>query len=370
MIVKDDDEMKGKEIIDSIVLDKMPDFEQVRENCKQQTLPHDSHVTSRKSPVLRSAAMLAAITAIVCLAVATVMSLSRNGDINPAQTGDNVFTLKAYALDNGDNSTVEMSDNTVLDRASGAIGHFNEESGTASILVKLDWYGENIRSVMFIVNEGFFVYHVHSDQDEDLFMQEKAMKYGEPSQIVPYEIFERQGDNTILIDEETLAGEVLLFWTLGPVTEDATFPQEIVISAKATFYDSTTGDQVLSFDSSKVYTTSLRSIVEFSKMKEYYLNINLDKCEVVPESVMPTNGIYEFVVQDQPNHRLVITFPVEIDADYIQQYQPFDEDGVFRFSFDDKYGNDFDRRGYLAVIVLKDDGGMTGMVYRTPMRQD
>ena len=210
--------------------------------------------------ILRPVATLVTAGVVICLVAVAVIGLTISGKTNRSLSGGNVFTLTAYAMENSKDGTVTRGDNSILDKDGeiGAIARYNEDSGTVTFLTQLYLYGENISSVRFIVNEGIFVYHIRSDLDEELLLQEKAMNYkhgNQPWQIVPNDIFEQSGNSVLQIDEDALSGDIVLFWTLGPVNEDAFFPQEVIVSAEATFNDGTTGKQVVSFDSSRNAST-------------------------------------------------------------------------------------------------------------------
>jgi len=322
-----------------------------------------STVKHLTAAVKRPGFRISAAAAAICLVVTGLILFNNPG--NEIKAG-NFFVLTAYAFDTGDSGGITDTDQAILDRTIGCIGRFHRETNQASILKKLDWNGENIDSVTFTVNEGFIVYHVRSDADEQLFLQNKALAYGSPRNIVPYEIFERTGDNVLLLDGKIMTGETLLFWTLGPLDEDAVLPADVIITATATFNDGTTAEQVLSFDATELHASSLQNMYEWQRLIQYYTTIDLDLCELVPESVMPADVSYRFVILDQPNHKMSVG--IDINIEDIQRNQFFDDDGIFRFDYGDRYGNEY-AGGYVAILKMEADGSMTGMVYRTPYRE-
>ena len=99
----------------------------------------------------------------------------------------------------------------------------------------------------------------------------------------------------------------------------------------------------------------LKLSVKMGDASDFYFNIPLEECEIIPSSVKTVTDVYEF----------------ETGIDSLERYEIIDDgvlfqkDSITRIMWGDYF--DDDARGFVAVIKCDKDGIMTGMVYRTPV---
>ena len=183
--------MRGNEIINHIVRAEMPDMDQVRGKCVQQEISQKQH---KKRPRFRSAVTLATTAAVV------ICFLLGNMLLNPH--GDNVFFVKAYAMEQQADGSIGLREVDVVDQPDTWGGYFDGENFYVSVGLKYE--GENIKSVDFTAAEGFFAkQYINNLSDED---EEDILKMyvGADNRLVMAgEDFEIAGDR-ITFDDETM----------------------------------------------------------------------------------------------------------------------------------------------------------------------
>lgn len=176
-----------------------------------------------------------AVAAVLCVAlVASFFGIS-----NPA----NAFVVKAYALEITDDGTIGLSEADLLDQPDVWGGHFDGENFYVS--VGLRYEGNNIESVDFITEEGFFA----KQYIGDLSVGENVstMYVGADSRLVMYgKEFEIVG-NMVTLNDETMTDDLLLFWGTR-ATELSEVPKRIEISAVVTFHDGRTQEVAIPID--------------------------------------------------------------------------------------------------------------------------
>ncbi len=337
--------MKGNEIINHIVRAEMPDMEQVREKCIRQAITREQH---RKHPNARLA-FVAAMTA-----VAVMCLLFGNMFLN--SQGENVFAVKAYAMERQPDGSIGLREVDVVNQPDGWGGYSDGKVFYVSVGLKCE--GKNIKNVEFSVDEGFFAkqYINHLENNEDI----PALYVGAENRLVMYGTdFETVG-NKVILDKDTLSEDLLLFWgTENTGMKDIPQkPQKIDIQAKATFNDGKTDERTVTIDLSGpgliagTFSEEQKAdmIQSHKKKNDYYNNIPLEQCELVPESVKIVTDVYEYEAGDS----LARSF--EIKKNEIE----FDQDGVFRGTW-----WEIDEAGFVMVI-RNDNGVLTGMIYKVP----
>jgi len=99
----------------------------------------------------------------------------------------------------------------------------------------------------------------------------------------------------------------------------------------------------------------LKHSIKMGDASNFYFNVPLEECELIPSSVKTVTDVYEF----------------ETGIDSLERYEIIDDGVLFqrgsitRIMWGDYF--DDDERGFVAVIKCDTDGIMTGMVYRTPV---
>ena len=333
--------MKGRDIINHAVRAKMPDREQVKASI---LLAATEKETTKRPPAYRRYAVALSIVAVLVVCIAFVIML-----MNPQQ-GNNIFSISAYAMEQQADGSVALHEVDI--RANNAWSGFSD--GVVTYLnIGLTFEGENIESVKFVANDGFFAkQHIPDGTAGDV-----PIIVGGDGAIQLYGTdFERYGGDVVL-DQEAIAGNMLLF--LG---FDSEIPHTVTIGAIATFNDGTTYEEtvviVLRGRLGAMIVSNPDSVA--CSHDEAWRNISLEDCELILESVRligeadDMGVVYEFEIA--PNRAPIIIVEQEIRS------LEFDDDGIYRSG----WGVDPDGWAYISVVKRNESGAMTGMVYRVP----
>lgn len=336
--------MKGNEIINHIVRAEMPDMDQVREKYARKALSQEQH---KKRPFFRSAFTLATT------AVVVICLLFGNMLLNPH--GDNVFSVKAYAMEQNADGSIGLREVDVVDQPDVWGGYTDGKVFFVSVGLKCE--GENIKSVEFSTDEGFFAkQHIGDLKNSEDVM---TMYVGAESRIAVYGTdFETVGDK-IILDKDTLTDDLLLFW--GTENNDLKdIPQKIDIQAKATFNDGGTDERTVTIDLSGTgliggsVPMSEEQRKQLKEQDDYLKNIPLEQCELIPESVKTVTNVYEYEIGGSG-----------VRFDIVENEMEFDEDGVFRGGW---WGSD---EGWIITVIKRDGSGvLTGMSYKVPAQTE
>ena len=212
--------MKGKEIIEHINRAKMPDIEQVRENCVLLAAPKKQE-TKRRFYRRRAALSAASALLIVCLIFASALLASRS---------DNAFTLKASAVEQEDGAGA-------LDLPNGT--YYNGKSVFIAN-IKLEYDGKNIESLEFFTDSdcGLFA--------EQYMIVKSGEKVSQNSIGDSDAVYPLVSGNKLTLDKSAINGKTC--FTVELYGKDA--PSQITIRAVATFTDGKTQE--------KTYTVSVK----------------------------------------------------------------------------------------------------------------
>lgn len=286
----------------------------------------------------------AAAAACLCIAlVAAYLNMP-----NPA----NGFVVKAYALGETEDGAIQLVETDFIDQPDVWGGHFDGEHFFVN--VGLRYEGNNIESVEFTTEEGFFA----KQYIDELSTGENVSKIyvGADNQLVMYGTeFDIVG-NTITLNDETMTDDLLLFWGTDAKDIDEV-PEKIAIRAVATFRDGRTQESTVSVDLSGVGVYSAPSseeeLQQHKDEMEYYMNLPLEQCELMEESVETVTDVYE------------VKLGISTSWITIRDDMEFDEDGIWR----DGICGDFTADGYVVCIpvIHRDQNGVyTGMIYKVP----
>lgn len=318
----------------------------------------------KKRPVFKTAVSFATAAAVIGLILL--------GRIFLTPQGDNIFVVKAYAMEVQEDGSVELREMDIMDtRPEYWGGYIDGETTTMYVGLGLRCEGENIESVEFSTDDGFFAEQYIGNLSEISTSGDPALYVGPDNQMVMFsEDFDNVG-STITLDKEK-ANDYLLFWGTNYVDNPEfpyypPFPKEIYVHAKATFSNGKTAEKDFTIDlsgtGSSVYTPSEEQKAKNQKDYEAYTellqSISLDKCEVVPDSVqtLTYGDTYEYHLGDS---RSTSRRPITEES---MEAAPFDENGVFRIGSSlPSDGGD----GYIAMLERNGDGTFTGTVYKVP----
>jgi len=259
---------------------------------------------------------------------------------------DNAFSVKTYALYQEEDGAIDIQEINLVNEVGAWGGYYDGQYFYVSIGLKYE--GENIKTVEFSVNEGFFAKQYIEDNHEGV----TRLYVGADNQLVVYgDDFEIVGDKASF-DNEAINENLLLFW--GVETSDAmnSIPAEINITAKCIFNDNTSQSQTITIvvadkEGAFVYPIGGDERKELDKQEEYYSNISLNQCELIPESVQAVTDTYKC------ENGEVFNFDVTETT--------FDENGIFRCGRFENNGETF-----ILVIERNNSGEIMGMVYRIP----
>jgi len=341
--------MKGKDIIKHIARAEMPNIEQVRENCHRQAIAQ-----KQKKPLLRRVGFAAATATVlvVCFIFGSIFFSSQDGGAS------NLFIIRAYAMERQADGSAMLREIDLFEQSHSWGGFLDGENFYLSIRLRAE--GENIQSVEFFTDDGFFAKQYIEMENGGIVLGDAPILYvGESDFIAVFGTdFEIVGSSLIL-DSDAITDDLLLF--LGLAVTDGQIPRQMTIHAIATFHDSTTQEETISIsleDRMGVMIISGDDIDESTPAHaEWWRNINLEEAELLPESIKIISDIldgiiYEFHVDGF--HAPLVIYGYQLE---------FDENGIAWGSF----MSDFlvsDRKVYFSVIKRGDDGVLTGMVYR------
>ena len=260
----------------------------------------------------------------------------------------NAFSVKAYALGKDQDGEIELVETDLLDPGEMWGGHYDGE--TFYVNIGLRYEGENIRSVEFSTEEGFFATQNVKELSDSENVGE--LYVGPDNRLVVFGTeFEHVG-STVTLEEGVMDDGLLLFWGVA-LSDLAQRPEKAEITAKARFQNGSTQELPITVDLSGpgVYDlpVSEEQLELDRRLSEYYKNIPLAQCEVLKGSMETVTEVYEPQVGGT-------SCRIEIRGD-----MEFDADGIYRNGFF-AAGDDM----YLPVIRKNEDGSFTGMVYRVP----
>ena len=281
--------------------------------------------------------------AVACLGLALLAVIW--GMPNPA----NVFVVKAYALEEQEDGTIGLRESDLLQQPDVWGGYYDGEH--LYINVGLRYEGENIESVTFTTEEGFFAKQYISALSTEKNVSRLYVGADSTLVLVGTE-FEIAG-NQITLNGETMTDDLLLFW--GMESETGAHPFKIEMNAVATFHDGRTQEVPISLDLSGVGMAissdawSEEDRQESMEISAYYEELPLEKCELLEESMEPVTDVYE---AHMGTGSTLLT---------LYDGMEFDEDGIWRGGWMRSGG-----QVYIPVIQRNTDGTYTGMVYRVP----
>lgn len=271
---------------------------------------------------------------------------------NPA----NMFVVKAYALEEQEDGTIGLRESDLLQQPDVWGGYYDGEH--LYINVGLRYEGENIESVTFTTEEGFFAKQSISALSTGENVGRMYVGADNTLVLVGTE-FEIVGSQ-VTLSGETMTDDLLLFW--GMESETGAHPNKLEMTAVATFRDGQTQEVPISVDLSSgaglaLFRKSPLSEEEQQEAQQqgaetyaYYQSLPLEDCELIEDSVEAVTDVYEVPLGS------VVTNIITLNED-----MEFDEDGIWRGG--PATSSD---QVYIPVIRRNADGTYTGMVYRVP----
>ena len=344
----------------------------------------------KKRPVFKVAISLTAAAAMICLMVFGIQ-------LTPTQD-ENMFAIKAYAMEQQPDGSIELRELDLVNE-NPYWSSYNDGS-VFYVNANLKCEGENIKSVEFFADKGFFAkQYLTIDNGKIITEAGVPASYFMAPGDTDYTLI-RYGNNFELIgnsftlDKDTITDDFLLFVGLE-VSDWLERPMQITVRAVATFNDGKTQEQTLILD----LTTGLggsgtvvmppdkfeRVRAEAIRFEELVHSIPLEQCEVVPgsEIILSYGDTFEYAVGSGSGNSMSVNgtamWPITEDSmnpanDWSLKRDGFpglfDENGVMRFgsglpyydSWKDYDGSD----GFISVIENNGDGTFAGKTYKVP----
>ncbi|MCL1873174.1 MAG: hypothetical protein FWF85_03555 [Clostridiales bacterium] len=204
-----------------------------------------SQKQQKKGPLFKAAISLAVAAALVCLVIFGSMLLTPQPD--------NEFSLKAYAMELQADGSIELHEADFLDRSQ--YWHFcsDREDENFFISMQLRCEGENIKSVEFTTEDGFFAKQYVKMENGKIVYEDVYIHYiGKNGNVIARygDDFENVG-NKLVLDKNTVTDDLLLFW--GQKITDPTIPpkplqEAMTIQVLATFNNGKTQEDELIID--------------------------------------------------------------------------------------------------------------------------
>ena len=231
--------MKGHEIINYICRAKMPDREQIRENCIRQ-------IATQAQGTTRLFFRLPALIAVT--AIVAICFIFGNMILNPQN--NNSFSVIAYALEQQANGSISLRDHDIT--SSGEKRYICLSNGDSYMYfgIYFELVGENIENVELI-----------ADRDNKLILAHVLTENGELVTYNHQEYYDDDGNfegysadftvksqealgNSYRIDSiDGLPEDSILFVGKPDPDRDYSVPPNITIRAVATFKDGTTQEE-------------------------------------------------------------------------------------------------------------------------------
>ena len=223
--------------------------------------------------------------AAACLGLVLLASLL--GMPGPANT----FAVKAYALEEQADGTIGLKETDLLHQSDVWGGYYDGEY--LYINVGLRYEGENIESVTFTTEEGFFAEQSISALSTGENVGRMYVGADNTLVLVGTE-FEIVGSQ-VTLSGETMTDDLLLFW--GMESETGAHPNKLEMTAVATFRDGRTQEVPISVDLSSgaglaLFRKSPLSEEEQQEAQQqgaetyaYYQSLPLEDCELIEDSV-------------------------------------------------------------------------------------
>lgn len=283
----------------------------------------------------------------------------------------NMFTVQAYAYDPGEDAP-DQGD--VLEKTRNWVGQYVD--GALYISLWLRWEGQNVEDITLETASGRFARQyipadlaaMDSEALANAQLQDRAflvdVGVGEHDlRLVSLgDDFEDLGQRFTIAPEE-LTDQLRLFWAMdipGLTTDsqDELLPDGFSLTATARFRDGQTQQVPIQAYLSHIpsYTgipVGPEQLQKDEQEFEYYVNLPLDQCELVEDSVR------------------TVTEPCESGKGtwyFVPSPEDFDENGLYvdGYSLGGGFVDTPAAELYLTVYRLEDDGTVTGMLYRVP----
>lgn len=199
-----------------------------------------------------------------------------------------LFTVRTYALDLDEDGMVVLREEDLLEKSDYWGGYCDGEN--FYINMGLRYEGENIQSVTFTTEEGFFAQQQITPgmSEEDV----SAIYAGPENQLVVFEENFTACGSSVTLEGSEMEEGLLLFWGIQAISTDD-IPKNPQITAEAVFRDGSTQtvDVHLNLSGTGVYGGSLPTSEQDGMpvayhQSQYYKYLPLEDCVLVDEQTV------------------------------------------------------------------------------------
>jgi len=307
---------------------------------------------SKKRPIFRTTLSLAATAAVMALVILSNTILQPNNN--------NFFALQAYAMEVGEDGTIElrMLEYANFNYSSHGVFHGHYDGENFYLNIAIGFIGENIKQVEFTTDVGFFAKQFIdresiTDDIHPMTSGGRILRFGDDFEII---------GNSFIVDEDFMIDDWILF--LGQEGEFDIDNRHRTVRAIATFNDGTTQEEVININLEDRFgwislsdEATLESQRQFEVFRNFYENVPLEDLELIPESVKTFTDYYEFQIDES---RFALTFRW---FDGMEEF--FDENGFLQRE-NTPWVMDDDGSGAILTVQRNDNGTFTGRVYLVP----
>jgi hypothetical protein len=336
--------MKNDKIVDVYNAVKLSD--DAKERIRANIMPMVG--TNRKRQIYKRVMVLATAAAVLLFAFFGTNRLSPNID--------NFFAIRVYAMEQQANGSIALREVDFADLSSDWGGYFDGETFYVSIGLRYD--GDNIKSVTFFTDNGFF-----ATQDIGGLTRSPLILAGPERQLVMRGTEFNILGNTLTFGN-AMDDDLLLFWGSQVINNNFDL-SDIEIRVEVTFDDGEVDEQIIVigftvpgwvFEEENTIPEryeSQRVVSLTQEQHDYFMNIPLEECKLMPQSVRTITDVFVFDIGNNRPVSIFIEDFITEDGDY-----PLNENGIWRIP----YGI-WDDEGFLVVIKRDGNGVLTGMVY-------
>jgi hypothetical protein len=244
----------------------------------------------KQRPRFKAAVSLATAAAVICLMVFGSMLLFPQNE--------NIFTLKAYAMEQQADGSIVLRE---VDLHSETYHWISYNDGSLFYVnANLKCEGENIQSVVFYADDGFFAKQYLIIEDGKIVQEDGvSASYVKGPSDDDYTLLRYGTDFDIIGNSFTLESDVMtdnfLLFVGMEISDWRENPSQITIRAVATFNDGKTQEETITFDAANALSAGCVGVMPFDEMErmradsikhdELVHRIPLEQCEVVPGSV-------------------------------------------------------------------------------------
>jgi len=228
-------------------------IENISDKYIEEAAPQSQY---RKRPLIYAVATLASLAAVICFVVFGNMFL------NPPIENNNVFSVKAYAMEQQSGGSAELRELDLINMSNVPGGYLDGKYLYLNVGLKCE--GENIKKVDFSAEDGFFAKQCIKRENGKIVTENIPTLYVDENKtlMVYGNYFEKVGE-VLTLDKEMITDDLLIFIGKENVNiKDVSEKMKMTIHALATFNDGKTQEQTITLDYSNVEAVIVAGFTE------------------------------------------------------------------------------------------------------------